>query len=159
MDDLQTLNLPLLPLTTGVVLPGMVVTIAVESEEAAGALAAARSADGRLILVPRREGGRYAAVGTIAAVENAGELPSGLRAVVIRGLHRATVGTGVPGTGNALWVQVEPVVDGDPTPRAQELAREYRAVIENVLEYRGTGQSAGALRGIGDPGAMADTDG
>ena len=159
MDDLQTLTLPLLPLTTGVVLPGMVITIAVESEEAASALAAARDADGRLILVPRREGGRYAGAGTIAVVENAGELPSGVRAVIIRGLQRATVGTGVPGTGDAVWVQVEPVADAEPSPRSLELAREYRAVIENVLEYRGAGQIAEALRGITDPGAMADTAG
>ena len=88
MDDLQTLNLPLLPLTTGVVHPGMVVTIAVESEEAAAALAAARSADGRLVLVPRPEGGSYGNVGTVAVVENSGELPSGLRAVIIRALRR-----------------------------------------------------------------------
>ena len=53
MDDLQTLSLPLLPLTTGVVLPGMVVTMAIESDEADAALSAAKSTDGRLVLVPR----------------------------------------------------------------------------------------------------------
>ena len=159
MDDLQTLSLPLLPLTTGVVLPGMVVTMAIESEEADGALTSARSAGGRLILVPRLESGRYATVGTIAAIENAGELPSGLRAIVVRGLQRARVGVGVPGTGTAVWVQAEPVVDTEPSERALELAREYRAVVENVLEYRGAGQIAEALRGITDPSAMADTAG
>src|SRR6476646_10901925 len=159
MDDLQTLSLPLLPLTTGVVLPGMVVTMAIESDEADAALSAARLADGRLILVPRLESGRYATVGTVSAIENAGELPSGLRAVVVRGLHRGRVGVGVPGTGSATWIQVEQVEDAEPTERAQELAREYRAVVENVLEYRGAAQIAEALRGITDPGQMADTAG
>jgi len=159
MDELQTLNLPLLPLTSGVVLPGMVVTMAVESDDAGAALSAARNGDGRLILVPRLENGRYANVGTIAAVETAGELPSGLRAVVVRGIQRARVGAGVPGTGSALWVQVDPVNDPEPSERAVELAREYRAVVENVLEYRGAGQIAEALRGITDPSAMADTAG
>src|SRR5437016_5822390 len=160
MDELQTLSLPLLPLTSGVVLPGMVVTMAVESDDAGSALAAARAGDGRLVLVPRLDNGRYATVGTIAAVETAGELPSGLRAVVVRGLQRARVGVGVAGTGSALWVQVEPVADdAAPSPRALELAREYRSVVENVLEYRGAGQIAEALRGITDPGAMADTAG
>jgi ATP-dependent Lon protease len=159
MNELQTLSLPLLPLTSGVVLPGMVVTMAVESDDAGAALAAARNGDGRLVLVPRLDNGRYANVGTVAAVETAGELPSGLRAVVVRGLQRARVGAGVPGTGSALWVQVEPVEDAVPSERAVELAREYRAVVENVLEYRGAGQIAEALRGITDPGAMADTAG
>jgi len=159
MDELQTLSLPLLPLTSGVVLPGMVVTMAVESDDAGAALAAARNGDGRLVLVPRLDNGRYANVGTIAAVETTGELPSGLRAVVVRGITRARVGAGVPGTGSALWVQVEPVEDAAPTERALELAREYRAVVENVLEYRGAGQIAEALRGITDPSAMADTAG
>src|SRR5207248_3077960 len=159
MDELQTLNLPLLPLTSGVVLPGMVVTMAVESDDAGAALTAARNNDGRLILVRRLENGRYANVGTIAAVETAGELPSGLRAVVVRGVQRARVGAGVPGTGSALWVQVEPVNDPVPSERTIELAREYRAVVENVLEYRGAGQIAEALRGITDPSAMADTAG
>jgi ATP-dependent Lon protease len=159
MDELQTLSLPLLPLTTGVVLPGMVVTMAVESDDAGAALTAARNGDGRLVLVPRLENGRYATVGTIAAVENAGELPSGIRAVVVRGLERARIGAGVPGTGSALWVQVEQVDDSIASERALELAREYRAVVENVLQYRGAGQIAEALRGITDPSAMADTAG
>src|SRR5438876_4261286 len=159
MDELQTISLPLLPLTSGVVLPGMVVTMAVESDEAGAALSAARNGDGRLVLVPRLDNGRYANVGTVAAVETAGELPSGLRAVAVRGVQRARVDIGVSGTGSSLWVQVEPVDDPIPSERAVELAREYRAVVENVLEYRGAGQIAEALRGITDPGAMADTAG
>ena len=56
----ENLTLPLLPLTSGVVLPGMVFTMALESAEARAAVDSARSAGGRLLLVPHIEG-RFAA--------------------------------------------------------------------------------------------------
>jgi len=159
MSNLDTQILPLLPLTTGVVLPGMVVTLTVESDEARKAVSAARTTGGELLLVPRVDS-RYALVGTVGKVEDVGTLPSGMEAVVIRGLHRATIGAGVPGTGDATWVQVEPSPDpSEPTERARELAREYRAVLENIVESRGVPQVAEFLRGIQDPGAMADMAG
>jgi ATP-dependent Lon protease len=159
MAQLDTRVLPLLPLTTGVVLPGMVVTLTIESEEARSAVAAAESTDGELMLVPKVDQ-RYARIGTVAKVEDVGRLQSGLEALVIRGLYRADVGTGVAGTGDATWVQIEPREDPDrPTGRALELAREYRAVIENIVEARGVPQVAEFLRGITDPGQMADTSG
>jgi len=159
MDDIRTSALPLLPLSTGVVLPGMVVTMALESDEAKAAIAAAASSDRRVLLVPRLDD-RYGRVGTVAKVEDSGELANGLQAIVVRGLHRAVVGSGTPGpSGAALWVMAEPVVDETPSPRSRELAREYRAVVENILDYRGAGGLAEALRGISDPGAMADTAG
>ena len=154
---IDTQALPLLPLTTGVVLPGMVVTLTIESDEAAAAVEAADG--GELLLVPRLDG-RYARIGTVAKVEDVGRLRGGQEALVIRGLHRAVVGVGVAGTGDALWVQVEPADDAEaPSARARELAREYRAVIESIVESRGVPQVAEFLRGIGDPGAIADTSG
>ncbi|HUQ62259.1 MAG TPA: endopeptidase La [Acidimicrobiales bacterium] len=160
MTDTDTTILPLLPLATGVVLPGMVVTMALETEEAQAAFDAAEAAGGRLLLVPRLDD-RYARVGTIGKVEDSGELPGGTRAVVVRGIERGVIGAGAPGTGKALWVQYEAPETPDPSPsdRAVELAREYRAVIESILEYRGARQIAEALRGITDPGTMADTAG
>ncbi|MEO8423413.1 MAG: endopeptidase La [Actinomycetota bacterium] len=156
MPEIDTQVLPLLPLTTGVVLPGMVVTLTIESDEAQAAVEAADG--GELLLVPR-VGERYALIGTVAKVEDVGRLRNGTEALVIRGLGRAAVGLGVPGTGRATWVQVEPVVDPPVTERATQLAREYRAVIENVVEARGVPGVAEFLRGITDPGAMADTSG
>jgi len=159
MSTLETKVLPLLPLTTGVVLPGMVVTLTIESDEARSAVAAAQATGSELLLVPR-SGARYARVGTVAKVEDVGRLQSGLEAVVIRGLHRAVIGAGVPGTGDATWVQVEPAAEQErPTGRAVELAREYRAVLENIVESRGVPQVAEFLRGIQDPSAIADTSG
>jgi ATP-dependent Lon protease len=156
MTELHTETLPLLPLTTGVVLPGMVVTLTIESPEAAAAMGAA--AEGEVVLVPRIEG-RYARVGTVAKIEEVGRVRGGAEAAVIRGLHRGVVGVGVPGTGSATWVQIEPVEVGRPTVRAQELARAYRAAIETIVEARGVPQVAEFLRGISDPSQIADMAG
>src|SRR5438093_2127644 len=101
MPQLDTLTLPVLPLSTGVVLPSMVVTLAIETDEARAAADASITAERRVLLVPRVEG-RFATVGTVAQVEDTGDLGGGLRALVVRGLHRATIGAGVPGAGSAL---------------------------------------------------------
>jgi ATP-dependent Lon protease len=154
----QTVTLPLLPLKSGVILPGMVFTMALESEESRVAVEAARSAGGRLLLVPHIEG-RYSNVGVIAEVMEEGSLPGGLEAIAVRGDQRAIMGTGVPGTGEALWVEAEPLDDGEATPAAVELAREYRAVLENILLSRGARQVAAQLREITEPGRLADVAG
>ena len=154
----ETVTLPLLPLKSGVVLPGMVFTMALESEEARVAVEAARSAGGHLLLVPHIEG-RYASVGVIAEVLEEGSLPGGLEAIAIRGDQRAVIGTGVPGTGDALWVEAEPLDEGEATPAVTELAREYRAVLENILHSRVARQIAAQLREITEPGRLADVAG
>src|SRR5438552_16710517 len=98
----------------------MVVTIALETDEAKAAADAAT--DGIVLLVPRTEGD-YARVGTVAKIEDRGELRGGILALVVRGLHRAVIGAGVPGSGSALWVQTERVEEREPSERARELAR------------------------------------
>jgi ATP-dependent Lon protease len=157
-EQLDTRVYPLLPLTSGVVLPGMVVTLMLETDEARAAVAAAGQS-GRLVLVPML-GTRYAAVGTVAKIEDTGRLQNGLEAVVIRGIERAVIGTGVAGTGDALWVQVEQALETNAdTPRAKELARDYRATVQNIVEGRGVPQVAEILRGMNEPGSLADTAG
>jgi ATP-dependent Lon protease len=158
MPQQMTQTLPLLPLTSGVVLPGMVFTMALETEDAQVATEAAGNAGGRLVLVPRIEG-RYAAVGVVAEIVERGELPGGPPAMVVRGLERAAIGTGVPGTGRALWVQVDPIAEGEVPEAATELAREYRAVLENILLTRGARQFAQRLREVTDPSQIADLAG
>ena len=158
-NQIETLALPLLPLTTGVVLPQMVVTLALETEESRAVARAATSGDRLLLLVPRVEN-RYARVGTVARVENDGELPNGTGALVLRGLYRAVVGVGVPGTGDVLWVESEPVDEtGEPTERAGELAREYRAIVAAISERLHSRRFVEVLAGVTDPGALADTVG
>ena len=111
-----------------------------------------------MLLVPRIDG-LYTRVGTVAAIEDAGEVRRGMRAIVVRGLHRAHIGVGVPGLGRALVVEAEPVDEAEPTERAVELAREYTAVIEAVLDHRGARGIAAALRELTDPSQIADTAG
>ena len=158
-ETAEHLTLPVLPLASGVVLPQMVVTLALETDEANAAADAAVDGDGQLLLVPRLDG-RYARVGTIARVESAGELPNGVRALVLRGVQRAVVGVGVAGTAAGLWVEAETVDDaGEPTERARELARDFRAIVGAIAERLGASRLREALRGVTDPGALADTAG
>ncbi len=62
------------------------------------------------------------ASGRSPAIESAGDLPNGTRALVIRGVSRGRVGTGELGAHGALHVQVEELDERRATPRARELA-------------------------------------
>ncbi len=156
MSDSTTLTLPVLPLRNGVVFPGMVVTIALESSEARRAVSAAQDGAGRVLLVPRIEG-EYAKVGTVAAVEQV-ETSGAVRGALVRGLARARVGAGQIGGNGALMVDIEildePLVE-DPEQIAT-LAAEYRAVIGAILEHRGVAALAERLLAVDDPGELAD---
>ena len=158
MTELKTELLPVLPLDDAVVLPHMGVTIGLEDPAQRSAIEAAKQGNGLLLLVPRMEG-TFARIGTVARLEDSGQLPTGADVSVVRGLYRATMGAGSE-IGGALWVQVEPRQDPEePTDAAQELAREYRALIENVLEIRGAPGVVQFIRGIKDPGHLADMSG
>jgi ATP-dependent Lon protease len=156
MADLDTLTLPVLPLTNDVVLPHMVVTLALETDEARAAADAAARADDTLLLVPRQADGRYARVGTIARIENRGNLPGGMSALVIRATTRAEVGVGVIGQTSALWVHVTPLPDGEVTGEVDELATELRAALRALFESLGGRRLTEVLRGVDDPSALAD---
>ena len=155
----EALTLPVLPLTAGVVLPQMVVTLALETAEAKAAGEAADAADGRVLLVPRDESGRFAKVGTIAAVEHRGNLPDGTPALVVRAVSRALIGAGVLGDTPALWVGTEPVADDEPSDAARGLATELRATVRAVFERLGGRRLTEVLGGVEDPGALADLAG
>ena len=158
-----TITLPLLPLPGGVVFPGMVVTIAIDSAQATAAFTAAPAAGGRLLLVPRVDD-RYAAVGTVVKVEQTDRLPGGRRGALVRGLARARITTGTtapddaPASGSTTWVEAT-VADDEVTDaeRVEELATEYRALVEGILQRRGAGRIAQAIEEITDPGQLADT--
>ncbi|HEX7097458.1 MAG TPA: endopeptidase La, partial [Acidimicrobiales bacterium] len=160
MPDVETLTLPVLPLTGGVVLPQMVITLALESEEArAAASAAATTGSDELLLVPKLDSGKYARVGTIVKVENRGTLPGGTPALVVRATARAHVGVGVVGATSALWVHAEPVDDSVVTDRARELAIELRGAFRALFESLGGPRLVEFLRGADSPGALADLAG
>jgi ATP-dependent Lon protease len=159
----ETLKLPVLPLADSVVLPGMVVPVRLDEPEIQAAVDAAQSNSGsgverKVIIVPRLDG-RYAAVGTIAVLEQVGRLPNGEKAAVVRGEGRAQIGSGVTGPGAALWVEVNPVEDGPVTGKATELAKEYKALVIGILQQRGAWQVIDTVQQISDPGQLAETAG
>ncbi|TMF01116.1 MAG: endopeptidase La [Chloroflexi bacterium] len=139
----------------------MTVPVAVESESARAAVLAARQTDGLVVLVPRIEG-QYARVGTVAHIEESGRLPDGRQASVFSGQYRAVLSSGAIEREGALWMTVVPAPDAELEalpPAAQTLAREYRAILENLLDLRGASAIGQVLRGIEHPGQLADMSG
>src|ERR671937_2006231 len=142
-------SLLLVPLDDTVVFPTMDVTlpVAVGDEE-------------RVLLIPRHEG-EFAKVGTVAEVTDRLRLPGGGRAVSLAGIARGVAGAAHTDSSGRLLIEVEERVDDVPVDgRTRELVREYRAVVEEILELRGADDRVGQfLRAIAEPGALADTIG
>jgi ATP-dependent Lon protease len=148
---MSTTRLLLVPLDDVVVFPGMSVTLAVEAGE-----------EDKVLLVPRHEQ-EFADVGTVAEVADRVRLPGGARAVALQGLHRGIAGAAHTMPDGRLYVEVDE--RPDPTDRTldgrtRNLEREYRAVVEEILELRGDdGRVAAFVRSITEPGTLADTSG
>ena len=68
-------------------------------------------------------------------------------------------GQGCPGRATPCGWRPSRSIDAEPSEEAGELAREYRAVLENILLSRGAGRIANQLRDITDPGRLADVAG
>ena len=142
-------KLLLLPLEDIVVFPNMSVTLTVDVGE-----------EDRVVLVPRHEND-YAKVGTVAEVTDRVRLPGGGRAVALTGLHRGIAGAAESDARGRLRVEVEERPDSDEADSpTRELEREYRAIVEEILELRGDdGRISAFVRSITEPGALADTVG
>ncbi|HET7507140.1 MAG TPA: endopeptidase La [Solirubrobacterales bacterium] len=115
----------------------------------------------RVFLIPRRDG-EYGRVGVVAEVIETGLSRRGRPVATVLGLHRALIaGSAQQGADGELRVEVQEVRDGHPDDEhTRELAREYRAVVEEILELRGDdGRIAAFLRSVEEPGALADTSG
>jgi ATP-dependent Lon protease len=161
--DISTTILPLLPLDDGVILPNMAIAIAITSDEARAAFDDALATDGppRVVIATRRDG-QFSPIGVVAELDGQpAMLPGGHRGATIRALHRAELGQGQgEGIGGALRISVTEHPDPDEvSEHAHELAREYRIVIEEILEARGASGIVAFLRTIEHPGALADTAG
>ncbi|HLI32997.1 MAG TPA: endopeptidase La [Solirubrobacteraceae bacterium] len=144
--------LRLIPLDDTVVFPGMGVTLPIEVGN-----------DERVVLVPRHES-EFLEVGTVAEVADRVRLPGGGRAVLLSGQHRALIGAARTGPEGELRVEVDERPDEENAParpgRVRQLEREYRAVVEEILELRGDdGRIAAFIRAIVDPGPLADSAG
>jgi ATP-dependent Lon protease len=114
----------------------------------------------RVLLVPRHDGA-FANVGTVAEVADRVRLPGGAHAVVLNGLHRGIAGAANNLPDGRLMVEVDERPDATPVDgRTRNLEREYRAVVEEILELRGDdGRIAAFVRSITEPGVLADTTG
>ncbi len=114
----------------------------------------------RVLLVPRHEQ-EFAGVGTVAEVSDRVRLPGGAHAVALTGLHRGIAGAAHTMPDGRLFVEVEERPDDVPVDgRTRNLEREYRAVVEELLELRGDdGRISAFVRSITEPGSLADTSG
>ncbi|WP_203961778.1 endopeptidase La [Actinocatenispora thailandica] len=161
-DHKADYELPVLPLSDTVVLPGMVVPVTLDSERQAAVDAARTATTSRdtpgLLLVPRIDG-HYAAIGVVAEIVKVGRLPGGEPAVVVRATNRARIGTGVNGPGAALWVQADKITDPAPSARTAELATEYKSVLTSILQQRDAWEVIDRIGAISDAGELADTAG
>ena len=139
--------LKLVSLDDVVVFPGMPVTLPADG------------GDARVLLIPRRGSG-YAKVGVVAEI--AERVASGGRGLAsFMALHRAVPGAAHTDPDGVLRVAVDERPDIAPPPSAtRDLEREYRAVVEEILELRGDdGRISAFVRSITHPGALADTAG
>src|SRR5260370_33452500 len=112
--------------------------VPVGTESARAGVLGARQTDGLVVLVPRIDG-RFARLGTVAHIEESGRLPDGRQASVFRGQYRGVLNSAAVEREGALWMTVESAPDPDlgTLPAASlDLAREYRAVLENLLDLR-----------------------
>ncbi|MFC4585884.1 endopeptidase La [Sphaerisporangium corydalis] len=158
----ESLILPVLPLDDEVVLPGMVVPLDLSDSEVRAAIDAARASTKQskpqVLLVPRIDG-KYGAVGVSAVVEQVGRLPGGEPAAVLRAVERVRIGSGTTGPGAALWVEstrMEVVPAGE---RAEEPAKEYKALATTIMQKRGAWQIVDAINQIEDASELADSSG
>ena len=154
----DVISLPLLSVPDLVVLPGMVVPVELDGDVRPVVDAAQAGADDRLLLAPRLAD-RYPTHGVIATIEQVGRLPGGARAAVLRAGERVRIGSGVPGTGAALWVEAETVEEGPVTEHVSELAEEYKRVVIAILQRRNAWQVIDSVQRVNDPSQLADMAG
>ncbi len=142
-------NLLLVPVDDSVVFPNMTLTLALDV-----------GSEDRVLVVPRKDGA-FASVGTVAEVAEHVRLPGGGQAVVLNGVHRGVAGAAGTDPSGELRVEVTPHPDDVPVDgKTRDTEREYRAVVEEILELRGDdGRVAAFVRSITEPGALADTSG
>src|SRR5262245_4063599 len=142
-------RLRIIPLDDTVAFPGMPITLPVDV-----------GSDDRVLLVPRHDRA-YAKVGIVAEVSERVRMAGRGFAASLMGLHRATLGSAAADADGVLRVDHEARPDQAPAPVVtRELEREYRAVVDEILELRGDdGRIRAFVRSITDAGALADTAG
>ncbi len=141
-------SLKLVPLDDVVVFPGMPVTLPADAD-----------GDTRVLLIPRRGNG-YAKVGVVAEVSER-VVSRGRGLASFTALHRGVPSAAHTDRDGVLRVEVDERPDvALPSSVTRDLEREYRAVVEEILELRGDdGRISAFVRSITEAGALADTAG
>ncbi len=141
----------LIPLDEAIVFPTVTATLPIDVGD-----------EDRVFLLPRTDG-EFARVGVVAEVLESGQSRRGNPVATVLGLHRGLAGAAVAGEDDpeTLHIEVQEFHDGHPDDEhTRELSREYRAVVEEILELRGDdGRISAFLRSVQEPGALADTAG
>ncbi|HVY95857.1 MAG TPA: endopeptidase La [Solirubrobacterales bacterium] len=141
----------LIPLDDAIVFPTVTATLPIDVGD-----------EDRVFLLPRTDG-EFARTGVVAEVIERGVSRRGNPVATVLGLHRGLAGAAVADADDPerLRIEVQEFHDGHPADdHTQELMREYRAVVEEILELRGDdGRIAAFLRSVEEPGALADTSG
>ncbi len=142
-------RLRIVSLDDTVVFPGMPITLPVDVGR-----------DDRVLLVPRHAN-TYASVGVVAEVSDRVRLAGRGVAATLTALHRGVPGAASTDSDGVLRVDVEARPDqAPPGTLTHELEREYRAVVDEILELRGDdGRIRAFVRSITEAGALADTAG
>jgi ATP-dependent Lon protease len=154
MSDTATTSGTRLPLAElpATVLPGSVITLGLVTDQVRRAVETARAAgDGRVLL---RAGDDQLAV--VAQVPDVGALPTGEPVAIVRVESRARITAVHASERGATYADAEVLRDARATPRVEALARELRAVLEQVAELRRSRRLPELLRSGLDPGALAD---
>jgi len=145
------MDLLLVPLDEAIVFPSVTATLSIDVGD-----------EEQVFLLPRREG-EFARVGVIADVVERGQSPRGETVATVVGLRRGLAGIAHSDEfdPDALRIEVQEINDGHPEDEhTKELVREYRAIIEEILELRNADSRITAfLRNVTEPGELADTSG
>ena len=142
-------RLRIVALDDTVVFPGMPITLPVDVGE-----------DNKVLLVPTH-GNSYGSVGVVAEVSERVRVAGRGWAASLTALHRGVPGAASTDADGVLRVDVDERPNQTaPGTLTHELEREYRAVVDEILELRGDdGRIRAFVRSITEAGALADTAG
>ena len=145
------MDLLLVPLDDAIVFPSVTATLSIDVGD-----------EEQVFLLPRREG-EFARVGVIADVVERGASPLGETVATVVGLRRGLAGIAHSDEHDpdALRIEVQEIHDGHPEDEhTRELVREYRAIVEEILELRNAdSRIVSFLRNVTEAGELADTSG
>ncbi|MCY7301028.1 MAG: endopeptidase La [Ilumatobacteraceae bacterium] len=153
MSETATRPVTLLPILRlpSVVLPGTVITISLDHDDARAAVEAAGRGDGRIVLLA--DDGE---IGVVARVPNTATLPGGEQAAIVQAERRARLVAVHPSERGVDHADVEQIADARPAPRVEAATRELRVVLEEIAKLRQSRRLPEILRTINEAGALAD---